>query len=296
MGLHDRLYWRGAAGGGGEGLGAGGPSWAGLRIYLPRPTRGVVFLLAACGAAFIAQAIARNGQVEAIFALENGKAWQAWRFVSFQFVHGGMGHLFFNLLGLYFLGPALEREWGTSRFLAFYLACGVAGGATFLLLSLGAPPGTRATLVGASGGVLACLGALAIRMPQTRIFIFPIRWAAAAMVALYVLSVAGTLANEGYAAVGDAAHLGGMLAGAAWALVAGRSGRGASAGRDGLFAAARTRLNRGAWRRRQEREARRQAEIDRILDKVHRDGILSLSGREKKTLQDETRRQREGRA
>ena len=52
---------------------------------------------------------------------------QVWRFVTFQFLHAGVGHIFFNMLALYFFGPMIENYLGPRRFLAFYLLCGAAG-------------------------------------------------------------------------------------------------------------------------------------------------------------------------
>jgi membrane associated rhomboid family serine protease len=44
--------------------------------------------------------------------------------VTHMFMHGGLSHLLFNMLGLFFLGPHVERKMGSQRFLLFYLACG----------------------------------------------------------------------------------------------------------------------------------------------------------------------------
>ncbi|MEN9534872.1 MAG: hypothetical protein RIR37_145, partial [Verrucomicrobiota bacterium] len=52
---------------------------------------------------------------------------QIWRFISFQFLHGSLGHLLFNAMGIFFFGPWMERWWGSSRFLIFYLLCGIGG-------------------------------------------------------------------------------------------------------------------------------------------------------------------------
>lgn len=48
-----------------------------------------------------------------------------WQLVSYMFLHGSPGHIFFNMFALVSFGKILEREWGTSRFLAFYFICGV---------------------------------------------------------------------------------------------------------------------------------------------------------------------------
>ncbi len=50
---------------------------------------------------------------------------------TYMFVHGGLGHIFFNMLGLAFLGPLLEQFWGPKRFLIFYLVTGIGAGVLF---------------------------------------------------------------------------------------------------------------------------------------------------------------------
>jgi membrane associated rhomboid family serine protease len=50
------------------------------------------------------------------------------QFFTYMFAHGGMMHLLFNMLGLFFLGPLLEQFWGSQKFLIFYLTCGLGAG------------------------------------------------------------------------------------------------------------------------------------------------------------------------
>lgn len=48
-----------------------------------------------------------------------------WQLVSYMFLHGSPGHIFFNMFALVSFGGILEREWGTGRFVVFYFLCGV---------------------------------------------------------------------------------------------------------------------------------------------------------------------------
>lgn len=48
-----------------------------------------------------------------------------WQVVSYMFLHGSLGHIFFNMFALVSFGSILEREWGAARFLIFYFLCGV---------------------------------------------------------------------------------------------------------------------------------------------------------------------------
>lgn len=48
-----------------------------------------------------------------------------YQFFTYMFAHASFGHIFFNMLGLFFLGPLLESFWGPKRFLTFYLVTGI---------------------------------------------------------------------------------------------------------------------------------------------------------------------------
>lgn len=52
-----------------------------------------------------------------------------WQLVTYLFMHGDFGHLFFNMFALWMFGSTIENLWGPQRFLIFYLVCGV--GAAF---------------------------------------------------------------------------------------------------------------------------------------------------------------------
>jgi membrane associated rhomboid family serine protease len=56
---------------------------------------------------------------------------QPWQFVTYMFMHGGLGHIFSNMFGLVSFGPLLEQRWGANRFLAFWLICGVGAGVLY---------------------------------------------------------------------------------------------------------------------------------------------------------------------
>lgn len=61
--------------------------------------------------------------------------WEASNFypfqlISYQFLHGGIMHIFFNMFMLYSFGPAIEYKWGGSKFFIFYILCGIAAGLT----------------------------------------------------------------------------------------------------------------------------------------------------------------------
>jgi len=81
-----------------------------------------------------------------------------WRLFSAQFLHWGALHLFCNMMGLWFLGPATESLLGSFRFLVAYLTCGTLGMLIAYWVSLLAPDPHPIVLLGASASVLGLVG------------------------------------------------------------------------------------------------------------------------------------------
>jgi membrane associated rhomboid family serine protease len=136
-----------------------------------------------------------------------------WQVITYAFLHGGFGHLFFNMLGLWMFGAELEQIWGAKRFVQFYLASVLAAAACQLLVC--ALMGANFPTVGASGGLFGLLLAFAMMFPNRTIvpLIPPIPMKAKTFVAIYgalelFFGVTGTASG-----VAHFAHLGGMLGG-----------------------------------------------------------------------------------
>ena len=143
-----------------------------------------------------------------------------WQLVTSAFMHGGLGHIFFNLFGLWMFGGTVERELGSKRFLIFYAVCVL--GASLLQLAVTSYPflmgagGIPAPTLGASGGVLGVLAAFGVLHPDSPIYLLfipvpiPAKW--------FVLGYAAFSVFAGFsgvqAGVAHFAHLGGMIAGA----------------------------------------------------------------------------------
>jgi len=142
--------------------------------------------------------------------------------VTSMFMHGGLGHLFGNMLFLWIFGDDIEDHLGHARYLGFYLGCGVLAAlahvaATFLF---GQSPMTPS--LGASGAISAVLGAYLLLHPFRRIRVligfFPVAVPALVAIGMWfvfqVLSGIGALgagAQEG--GIAYAAHIGGFIAG-----------------------------------------------------------------------------------
>jgi membrane associated rhomboid family serine protease len=140
-----------------------------------------------------------------------------WQLLTYSFFHEGMGHIFFNMLGLMMFGGDVERVWGRNRFLTYYFTCVVSAAATQLLFT--ALTHTIVPTVGASGGIFGLLLAFALLFPTRTVMLIipPIPMPARVFAGLYgllelVQGVTGTVTG-----VAHFAHLGGMLGG--WLLI-----------------------------------------------------------------------------
>jgi membrane associated rhomboid family serine protease len=192
---------------------------------------------------FFAQNVFENSatfRMDNLFALHDVHSifFKPHQLVTHLFMHGGIGHLFFNMFALWMFGSMLENVWGSKRFLIFYIVSGL--GAAFLHLAvlyfeMEPVMAEIRTLpyqqqleyienprfivntptVGASGAVFGCLAAFGYLFPNSLLyvyFLFPIKakW--------FVLIYAGLelwmgVRNTAGDNVAHWAHLGGGLAG-----------------------------------------------------------------------------------
>jgi membrane associated rhomboid family serine protease len=207
---------------------------------------------------------------------------QIWRLVTYQFLHDlrYIGHLFFNMLMLFFFGPLLERRWGSRRFLTFYLCAGAAGGVVYTLLVL-FDVLQPLPMIGASGALYGIFGAVAVMYPHLRVYLFGL--VPMSMRATAILAVAMSLLffMRGNNAGGEAAHLTGIVVGVLYVLF------------QPLLTDLRLKKKKGSWSQKQENERMFMMEVDRILDKINKQGLMSLTSEEKEILREATRREQE---
>lgn len=99
-----------------------------------------------------------------------------WQVVTYMFVHLDPFHLLFNMLILWFFGPALEGRWGTLRFWNFYLVVGAGAGLLYSVFTVFSGGG-HIPVIGASGALYGVLLAFAAYYPNAMVYfwgIFPI--------------------------------------------------------------------------------------------------------------------------
>ena len=143
-----------------------------------------------------------------------------WQLVSYSFLHEGILHLLFNMLGLWMFGAQFEQDWGSKKFLEFYFFCVVGAALTTIAVSFTGIGGVQPTTptIGASGGVFGILMAFGIIYGDREVMLFPIPFSVKAKyfvagIAFITLIEAISASSGRGSAVAYSAHLGGLLFG-----------------------------------------------------------------------------------
>ena len=146
--------------------------------------------------------------------------------ITSMFMHGGLAHIFGNMLFLFIFGDNIEDRLGHFRYLIFYLVCGVLAGLAHVFATALFAGGDEASLLvpslGASGAISGVLGAYILLFPTNRVIVL-LGWFATPMPAFIAiglwfvfqlisgLGVLGSGSQQG--GVAYAAHIGGFIAG-----------------------------------------------------------------------------------
>lgn len=207
-----------------------------------------------------------------------------WTPLTYMFVHdtSGISHILFNMLSLYFFGPAVEARLGGDRFIQLYLTSGLMGAA----LSLFTP---MAAIVGASGAIFGVMYAFAHFFPHERVYVWgvlpvPARLFVLVMTAISLFGASGRFEPG----VAHYAHLGGFVGGwlymrwlgwrapqAAFRRKVERSLQPTGGGSD---------LDRWAGIRREGLHPLNLEELDRLRAKIGAHGVRSLTREERNFL------------
>jgi membrane associated rhomboid family serine protease len=213
-----------------------------------------------------------------------------WQLVTYMFLHGGIWHILVNMFVLWMFGSSLENRLGRSRFLQLYFISGIGAGLCYAFTSWG--PRSLIPMLGASGAVFGVLIAFAMLFPERQItllvfFVLPVTLKAKYLVLGFALLEILSLLSATRDNVAHIAHVGGLLFGY-------------------LFMKSKYRLalpyafaerfsdalkRQWLWRKRAgnrykpiDTEEFISQEVDPILAKISRQGMGSLTRREKKIL------------
>ncbi len=167
----------------------------------------------------------------------NHENFRPYQIFTHMFTHAGIGHIFFNMFGLWMFGRVLESVWGSKKFLLFYLVCGIGAAAAHMVVAyfqyenvLGMIEMAKATgqteileilesgeyyAVGASGAVMGVFVAFAYLFPNTELMLlFPpipikAKWLIIIMIGFDLFGGLGKTSDG----VAHWAHLGGAAVG-----------------------------------------------------------------------------------
>jgi membrane associated rhomboid family serine protease len=146
------------------------------------------------------------------FGWEEGRYYQIF---TYMWLHGGLAHLLFNMIGLWVFGRELASISGRWHFILLYLLSGLVGGILWIFFNLN----SLFPMVGASAAVLGLVTAFAVLFPRVPLLIFPLpfpvqaRWLAVGYTLLTLIFILrGTLSQ-----VAHLAHLGGIVVGFCYA-------------------------------------------------------------------------------
>jgi len=199
-----------------------------------------------------------------------------WTIVTYMFLHGGLMHLGFNMLALFFFGPRVEERMGSRRFTILYFLSGLSGAIVSFFFSPNAP------IIGASAGVFGVMMAFAYFWPNVPIHVWGIIPVPARMLVI-ITTVLALWSGLGGVRSGVAhfAHLGGYAGAYLYLRWLDRSRTAFRRKATAAPAVADRRVE--SWRAidmSRVHEVNRD-EVNRILDKISAEGIASLTPQEK---------------
>jgi len=281
MGIYDRDYYRQQR-----------PSSS-----LGVPRTAVVTLIAINAALYLANGLltSKNNQITDVLAAHGdtlARPLMWWQLLSYGFVHSSeqFTHILFNMLGLWFLGRDVELRYGKKEFLKLYLVMLVVGSLAWAVVNRigGVPADPNMTLFGASGAIAGVVVLFALNFPRrTILFMFVLPMPAWLLgVLLVVGDILGATGSAGPSNVAYVVH----LAGAAFAFVYYHQGWNLGRVVEGRFS--RLRLKPRPKLRihdPQSDDDDLSEEVDRILEKIHRQGEASLTRKERRTLETASR-------
>lgn len=199
-----------------------------------------------------------------------------WTIVTYMFLHGGMSHILFNMITLLFFGPKVEQRLGPRRFAILYFVSGLSGAVLSMMLAPGAP------IIGASAAIFGVTLAFARFWPDTTLLIWGIlpapAWLMVIGTTIFSLFAGFTGMSGGIA---HFAHLGGYAGAFIYLKLIERK---AGSFRRKIAATAPKATDKALkWQSidTSRMHALNREEVDRILDKISKEGIGSLTPQER---------------
>jgi len=238
------------------------------------------------------------------FALESNllvEPWKAWQLLTYGFLHdlNGISHILGNMVGLWVLGREVELKYGRKQFLQFYLSTIVLAGLGWVLFeaAMAGSLDLKGMCIGASGGVFGVVTVFIFSFPHRTLYLWAIvpipAWGLGVMYAIWTVVDVHTPPPPGQQgpSVAHSAHIVGAACGLLFFYKGWQLGallpRGFSL--SALNPKPKIRIHDPDAKQRQAAD-KMSAEVDQILEKISREGEASLTARERKKLQDASRK------
>ena len=224
---------------------------------------------------FLLQTMARTeGLFFPLFGLVPKMVWSEfmlWQPFTYLFFHGGVWHVLINMFVLWMFGSELERLWGKERFLKFYFVTGVGAGLVTMLFGLN----SMTPIVGASGAVYGILLAYGLTYPNRTVYLYGIIPIKSLWFVIGIGIIAFMSSFDNVSQISHLTHLSGMVIGY---LILKRPVR-----LYDLWFSLRKRTLEYKIQQEEKKTSHQQEierNIDRILDKINREGFDSLTEEE----------------
>ena len=224
---------------------------------------------------FLLQTVARTeGLFFPLFGLVPKMVWSEfmiWQPFTYLFFHGGIWHVLINMFVLWMFGSELERIWGKGHFLKFYFVTGVGAGLVTMIFGLN----SMTPIVGASGAVYGVLLAYGLTYPNRTVYLYGIIPIKSLWFVIGIGVIAFMSSFDNVSQISHLTHLSGMMIGY---LMLKRPVR-----FNDLWFTIRKRTLEYKIKHEEKKVSQHQVierEIDRILDKINREGFDSLTEEE----------------
>ena len=224
---------------------------------------------------FLLQTVARTeGLFFPLFGLVPKMVWSEfmiWQPFTYLFFHGGIWHVLINMFVLWMFGSELERIWGKGHFLKFYFVTGAGAGLVTMIFGLN----SMTPIVGASGAVYGVLLAYGLTYPNRTVYLYGIIPIKSLWFVIGIGVIAFMSSFDNVSQISHLTHLSGMMIGY---LMLKRPVR-----FNDLWFTIRKRTLEYKIKHEEKKVSQHQAierEIDRILDKINREGFDSLTDEE----------------
>jgi membrane associated rhomboid family serine protease len=195
-----------------------------------------------------------------------------WTLITYMFLHAGFMHLFFNMLGLFFFGSRVEDRLGSNRFLWLYFLSGISGAILSTIFSFYSP------IIGASGGVFGVGLAFAYFWPHEPIYIWGVLPIPARVMVILQTAIALFSGTTGTGrGIAHFAHLGGYVGAYLYLKWIERGRQEFKRKAEGKIVGALPKLTKAPTIDMQRVHEVNRDEVNRILDKINRDGMGSLT-------------------